>query len=107
MLSPKQVRFFGLFGPAGEAQDLSHVCEGAAIGRLGDEDGPAEEKDEERDPEAHCWDDVAQLEAEILLDVGYASQRQDCSQVNAPVEPVEKSACGLWSPVFDLRLDTG
>lgn len=106
LLSPEQVGFLWFLGAAGEAQDLGHICEGAAISRLGDEDGSAQEKDQEGDSEAHCWDDVAKPKAVILLDVGHTTQRQDGSQINAPVEPVEKSACGLWSSVFDLRLQT-
>lgn len=90
-------------GAAGKAQDLEHVCEGTAISRFSDEDGTAQEKHQERDPQAHGWDDIAQLEAEILLDVGHTTQRKNSPQVNAPVEPVEEPACCLWSPVFNLQ----
>lgn len=88
---------------AGKAQDLEHVCEGTAISRFSDEDGTAQEKHQERNPQADGWDDIAQLEAEILLDVGHTTQRKNGPQVNAPVEPVEEPACCLWSPVFNLQ----
>lgn len=90
-------------GTAGEAQDLEHIREGAAVGRLGDEDGATQEKDEERHPEAHSGNAVAEHKVHVLLDVGHTSQRQDGSQVDAPVEPVKEPPCGLWSSVFDLR----
>lgn len=105
-LSPEQVRLLWFLGTAGEAQDLEHICEGAAISRLGDEDSAAQEKDQEGHPEAHGGNDVAEPKAEVLLDVGHTSQRQDGSQVDAPVEPVEESARGLGSSVFDLRSHT-
>lgn len=99
-----RVRFFGFLGrAAGESQDFEHLREGAAVCRLGDEDGAAQEKDHEGDAKAHCWDDVAQLKVDVLLDEGDTSQRQDGSQVDAPVKPVEEPARGLWSSVFDLR----
>lgn len=79
LLSPEQVRFLGFLRPAGEAQDLDHICESTAISRLGDEDGSAQEKDQERDPETNCWNDVAKLKTDILLDVGHTSQRKDGS----------------------------
>lgn len=103
LLSPEQVRVLWLVGAAGKAQDLEHVCEGTAISRLSDEDGTAQEKHQEGDPEAHSWDYVAQLKAEVLLDVGHTSQRQNGPQVDAPVEPVEEPARCLWSPVFHLQ----
>lgn len=90
-------------GAACGAQNLEHVGEGASISRLGDEDGAAHQEHQERDPEARCGDDVAQVKAEVLLDVGHAPQRQDGPQVDAPVEPVEESARGLRSSVFDLE----
>lgn len=102
-LSPEQVSVFWLVGAAGKAQDLEHVCEGTAISRLGDEDGTAQQKHKERDPQAHSWDYIAQLKTEILLDVGHSSQGKNGSQVDAPVEPVEEPACCLWSPVFNLQ----
>lgn len=101
--SPEQVRFFGFLGTEGVSQDLEHICEGTAISRLGYEDSTTKQKDQEGDPEAHGRNDVAELEAEVLLDVGYPAQRQDGSQVNAPVKPVEESARSLWSSVFDLE----
>lgn len=103
LLSPKQVSVFWPMGAAGKAQDLEHVCEGTAISRFSDEDGAAQEKHQERDPEAHSWDYIAQLKAEVLLDVGHASQRKNGPQVDAPVEPVEEPACCLWSSVFNLQ----
>lgn len=71
---PEQVRFLGFLGKAGKAQDFEHICERAAISRLGDEHSSAQEKDQERDPKAHCWNNVANLKADILLDVGHTSQ---------------------------------
>lgn len=106
LLSPEQARLLRFLGAAGETQDLEHICEGAAVGGLGDEDGAAQVEDQEGDPETRGGDDVAELEAEVLLDVGNTSQRHDGSQVDAPVEPVEESARGLWSSVFDLRSHT-
>lgn len=79
MLWPEQVRLLWFWGAAGEAQDLEHVGEGAAISRLGDENGTSQEKDQEGDPEAHSGNDVAELKADILLDVGHTSKRQDGS----------------------------
>lgn len=76
-LSPEQARLLRFLGTAGEAQDPEHFCEGTAISGLGDEDGAAQEEDHERDPEAHSWNDVADLKADVLLDVGHTSQRQD------------------------------
>lgn len=104
--SPEQVWLLGFLRAAGEAQDLEHVREGAAIGRLGDEDRAAQEEDQEGDSQAHGGDDVAQLEAEVLLDVGHTPQGQDGSQVDAPVEPVEEPARGLRSSVFHLKPHT-
>lgn len=100
---PQQGGFLGFLGPAGEVQDLEHVGEGAAICWLGDEHRPAQEKDQEGDAQTDGRDDVAQLEAEVLLDVGHAPQGQDGPQVDAPVEPVEEPARGLWAFVFDLQ----
>lgn len=76
-LSPEQVRFLWFLGAECEAQDLEHICKGAAISRLGDEDRTAQEKDQEGDPEAHSGNDIAHLKAYVLLDVGHTSQRQD------------------------------
>lgn len=73
-LSPKQIRLLGFLGTASEAQNLEHICESAAISRLGDEDSSAKEKDQEGHPEAHGGNDVAKLKAEVLLDVGHTSQ---------------------------------
>lgn len=78
-LSPEQVRLLWFLGTADEAQDLEHICEGTAISRLGDEDSTAQEKDQEGDPKAHSGNDVADLKAEVLLDVGHTSQREDGS----------------------------
>lgn len=78
-LSPEQIRLLWFLGAAGKAQDLEHICEGAAISRLGDEHSTSQEKDQEGDPEAHSGNDVADLKADVLLDVGHASQRQDGS----------------------------
>ena len=78
-LSPEQVGFLWFLGTAGVAQDLEHICEGAAISRLGDEDSTAQEKHQEGDPEAHSGNDVAHLKADVLLDVGHASQRHNSS----------------------------
>lgn len=103
LLSPEQVCVLWPVGAAGKGQDLEHVCEGTAIGRFSDEDGTAQEKHKERDPEAHSWDYIAQLKTQILLDVGHASQRKNGPQVDAPVEPVEEPACCLWSSVFNLQ----
>lgn len=103
LLSPGQVSVLWLVGAAGKAQDLEHVCEGTAISRFSDEDGTAQEKHQERDPQAHSWDYIAQLKAEVLLDVGHTSQRKNGPQVDAPVEPVEEPACRLWSSVFNLQ----
>lgn len=103
LLSPEQVSVLWFVGAAGKAKDLEHVCEGTAIGRFSDEDGTAQEKHQERDSEARSWDYIAQLKAEILLDVGYTSQRKNGPQVDAPVEPVEEPAGRLWSPVFNLQ----
>lgn len=69
---PRRVRLRRFLGAACGAQDLEHVGEGASISRLGDEDGAAHQEHQEGDPEAHGGDDVAQVEAEILLDVGHA-----------------------------------
>lgn len=77
LLSPEQVSVLWLVGAAGKAQNLEHVCEGTAISRFSDEDGTAQEKHQERDPEAHSWDYIAQFKAEILLNVGHASQRKN------------------------------
>lgn len=103
LLSPEQVSVLWLVGAAGKAQDLEHVCEGTAISRLRNEDGTAHEEHQERDPEAHGWDYIAQLKAEILLDVGHTAQRKNGPQVDAPVEPVEEPACCLWSSVLHLQ----
>lgn len=102
-LSPRRDRLRRFLGAAGGAQDLEHVGERAPVGGLGDEDGAAHQEHQEGDPEARGGDDVAEVEAEILLDVGHAPQRQDGPQVDAPVEPVEESARRLWSSVFDLK----
>lgn len=101
-LLPEQVRLLRFLRTAGECQDLEHVSEGTSISGLGDENHTSQEKDQEGDPEAYSGKDVAKLETNVLLDVGHTSQWQDGSQVNAPVEPVEESTSGLWSPVFDL-----
>lgn len=103
LLSPEQVSVLWLVRAAGKAQNLEHVCEGTAISRFSDEDGTAQEKNQERDPEAHSWDYIAQFKAEILLNVGHAPQRKNGPQVDAPVEPVEESACCLWSSVLNLQ----
>lgn len=103
LLSPEQVGVLWLVGAAGKAQDLEHFCEGTAISRLGNEDGTAQEEHQERDPEAHSWDYIAQLKADILLDVGHSAQREDGPQVDAPVEPVEEPACCLRSSVLHLQ----
>ncbi len=102
-LSPEQVMLLWFLGTAGETQDLEHIREGAAVSRLGDEDGATQEKDEEGHPEARGGNAVAEHKVYVLLDVGHTSQRQDGSQVDAPVEPVKEPSCGLWSSVFDLR----
>lgn len=78
LLSPEQVSILWFVGAAGEAQDLKHICEGAAISRLHDEDSTAQQKDQEGDPQAHSGNDIAQFKAEVLLDVGHTSERQDC-----------------------------
>lgn len=78
-LSPEHVRLLWCLGAAGKAQDLEEICEGAAISRFGDEDSPAQEENKEGDPEAHSGNDVAEHEADVLLDVGHPSQRQDGS----------------------------
>lgn len=77
MLSPEQVRFLWFLGAAGEAQDLEHICEGTTISSLGDENSTAQQKHHEGDSKAHSGNDIAQLKAEVLLDVGHTSQRQD------------------------------
>lgn len=102
-LLPRRVGRGRFLGAACGAQDPEHVGEGAAIGGLGDEDGSAHEEDEEGDAQAHGGDDVAQVEAEVLLDVGHAPQREDGPQVDAPVEPVEEPARRLRSSVLDLK----
>lgn len=103
---PKQVGLLWFLWTAGKAQDLEHVREGTAVSRLGNENSASQEKDQEGHPEAHGGDDVAELEAEILLNVGHASQWQYGSKVDAPIEPVEESTSGLGSSVFDLWLHT-
>lgn len=102
-LVPEQVWFHWFLWTAGKSQDLEHVSKGTSISGLVDENHTSQEKDQERDPKAHSRKDVANLKANVLLDVGHTSQWQDSTQVNRPVEPVEKSASGLWSSVFDLR----
>lgn len=78
-LSPKQVGLLWFLWTAGEAKDLEHIWEGTAISRLVDEDSTSQEKDQEGHSKAHSGNDVAKLKAEILLDVGHTSQRQDSS----------------------------
>lgn len=99
---PKQVRLLGFWGATSKAQYLEHIGESAAVSRLGDKNCAAQEENEEGNPKAHGGNDVAELKAEILLDIGYTSQWQDGTEVNAPVEPIEESACGFRSSVFYL-----
>lgn len=77
LFSPEQVSILWFLGAAGKAQDLEHVWKSTAISRLFDEDRMAKEKDQEGDTEAHSRDDIAQLKADVLLDVSHTAQRQD------------------------------
>ena len=105
--SPQKAGLLGYPGGAtGEAQDLEHLCEGAAVRGLGDEDGAAQQEHQEGDAEAGGGDDVAQLKAVVLLDVGHAAQGDDGPQVDAPVEPVEEAPGGLWASVLHLHAHT-
>ena len=63
-----------LLGTARIQQDLEHVGEGTAIGRFSDEEGLAAEEDHESDADTHSRDDVASDKADVLLNVGNASQ---------------------------------
>ena len=96
-----------LLGTARIHQYPEHMREGTAIGRLGDEDALATEEDQESHPDADRWDEVAGHEAHVLLNVGNASQRNDCSQINAPIKPIKKSSCGFWTSVFNLKQREG
>lgn len=84
-------------------KDLKHVREGAAIGGLGDEEALAPQEDDKRDSDAGRRDDVADGEIHVLLDVGDATQGQDGAQVDAPIEPVEKTAGGFRASIFHLK----
>lgn len=96
-----------LLGTARVCQYPEHVREGTAVGRLGDENALAAEEDQEGHPDADHGDEVAGHKAHVLLNVGDAAQRNDCSQVNAPVKPIEKSPCGFWTSVFNLKQQGG
>ena len=102
--SPTRTAFpDSLLGAARIHQDPEHVSEGAAIGRLGDEEGLAAEEDHESHSDADSGDDVAGDKAHILLNVGNAPQRNDRSQVNAPIKPIKKSSRGFWTAIFNLK----
>jgi len=92
-----------LLGAAGIYQYPEHVGEGTAIGRLGDEEGLAAQEDHESDTDADSGDGVAGNKAHVLLDVGNAPQRDDCSQINAPIKPIKKSSRGFWTPILNLK----
>lgn len=92
-------------GAAGIAEDPEHVGEGAAIGGFGDEEALPTQEDHEGDADADRGDAVADDKADVLLDVGDASQGQDGSQIDAPIKPIEKSSRGFRTPVFDLGED--
>ena len=93
-----------LLRAAGIDQYPEHVGEGAAVGRLGDEEGLAAQEDHETNADADSGDGVAGDKAHVLLDVGNAAQRDDRSQINAPIKPVKKSPRGFWTPIFNLKL---
>lgn len=92
-----------LLGTAGIRQDPEHVGEGAAIGGLGDEHPLAAEEEEERDTDADGRNGVARHEAQVLLDVADAPERDDRAQVDAPVEPVKEPSRGFRPSVFNLK----
>lgn len=92
-----------LLGAAGECEDPEHVCEGAAIGGFGDEEALPTQEHHEGDADADRGDAVPDHKAHVLLDVGNAPQRQDSSQINAPIKPIKKPSCGFRTPVFDLE----
>lgn len=96
-----------LLGTARICQYLEHIGEGTAIGRLGDEDALAAEEDQESDADADRWDEVAGHKAHVLLNIGDAAQRNDRSQVNAPIKPIKKPSCGFWTSVFNLKQQGG
>lgn len=90
-------------GTARVRQDPEHVGEGTAVGGLGDEAALAAEEEEEGKADADGGDGVAGHEAQVLLDVGDAAQRDDGAQVNAPVKPVKEPSRGLRTAVFNLK----
>lgn len=96
-----------LLGPARICQDLEHIGEGTAVGRLGDEDALAAEEDQEGDADADRGDEIASHKTHVLLDVGDASQRDDCPQIDAPIKPIKKPSCGFWTSVFNLKQQGG
>lgn len=59
-------------GAAGERQYLEHICEGAAVGGLGDKNTLATEEDHEGNGNADRGDQVPREEAHVLLDVSNA-----------------------------------
>lgn len=90
-------------GAARIGQYLEHISKGAAIGGLGDEKALGTEEDHKRDADADSGDEVAAHKAHVLLNVGNASERDDRSQIDAPVKPIKKPPCGFWTSIFDLK----
>lgn len=84
-------------------KNFKHVCEGTTIRRFCDEETLTTYENHEWNPNANRWDTISNNEAHILLNVCNASQRENSSQINAPIKPIKKSSCGFWTPIFDLE----
>lgn len=93
-----------IFPPAaGVRQYSEHVGEGTSVSWLHNKDGMSTYKHEKGNPNTNCRDNISYEKAHILLNISYPAKRHDCTQVDAPVEPVKKSTCCLGSTVFHLN----
>lgn len=100
--SPEQTWFFWPASTEGRGQDPEHAAEGTAVCRFGYKYRFAQNKYDEGYPQADSRDDVANKEANILLNIGYSTQREDRSQIDAPVEPVKEPPRCLWTSILHL-----
>lgn len=100
--SPEQTWFFWPAATEGRAQDSEHVTEGTAICRFGYKNRFAQSKDDEGHTKADGRDDVANKEANILLNIRYSTQRENRSKINTPVEPVKEPTRCLRTSILYL-----